>query len=100
MYGMCRETVMHKLPARRKPRPGQFADARGQHPTSLYCECTYTNSLGAAGGKKIHWRELAQHRRGQETSGRKSPTIGCYDTSTYGLPVGVLGKGAFCPSKP
>ena len=48
---MCRETVMHKLPARRKPRPGQFADARGQHPTSLYCECTYTNSLGAAGGK-------------------------------------------------
>ena len=43
---------MHKLPARRKPRPVQFADARGQHPTSLYCECTYTNSLGAAGGKK------------------------------------------------
>ena len=48
---MCRETVMHKLPARRKPRPVQFADARGQHPTSFYCECTYTNSLGVAGGK-------------------------------------------------
>ena len=50
---------MHKLPARRKPRPVQFADARGQHPTSLYCECTYTNSLGAAGGKKSsgeRWR--------------------------------------------
>ena len=71
---MCRETVLHKPPARRKPRPVQFADARGQHPTSLYCECTYTNPLGAAGGKKCSGESWAARALSfsEASSGRPS----------------------------
>ena len=54
---------------------------------TFYCECTYTNSLGAAGGKKIHWRELAQ------TLSMESI---CVDLTGQALASGVL----FLPTIP
>ena len=49
---MCRETVLHKLPARRKPRPVQFADARvGSIPPA------YLRRIGRARGASPFWAQ-------------------------------------------
>eukprot|EP01045_Picozoa_sp_COSAG04_P008785 COSAG04_NODE_494_length_13425_cov_65.898619_11_plen_184_part_00 len=73
---MCREAAMHKLPARRKPRPVQFADARAGSipPTFVVNAHTRTTQTHSDGREKSQRRKL-DRRAADGRSGRKKQTI-------------------------